>query len=298
MAAPNVDMTAPTMTLLEQLIYTLALLEANPLTASLAPPFEELQKSWETLSLDEAAQLVEVYRADALVVAADDALDDFVDELDKVLLRLVKNNRDDLLYAYYFGAKRPFVLKRPVLGGQLETMRTWIPSLLSASDPDLVLLGKRLEVLVAAADEALAKQAAAKEAVKTFRALGGRKSFIDRFNAVRKSTDGKLAEMPHARPEARLPMDFASRFFKHESRRSKNTSKELTSEGLKAQIEDTKGQLHALEGQLAEAITKDEAEDRANKQVQTDRADLAASEKAYEALAAKMAGLRAKLPRG
>jgi hypothetical protein len=286
------------MTLLEQLIYTLALLEANPLTASLAPPFEELQKSWETLSLDEAAQLVEVYRADALVVAADDALDDFVDELDKVLLRLVKNNRDDLLYAYYFGAKRPFVLKRPVLGGQLETMRTWIPSLLSASDPDLVLLGKRLEVLVAAADEALAKQAAAKEAVKTFRALGGRKSFIDRFNAVRKSTDGKLAEMPHARPEARLPMDFASRFFKHESRRSKNTSKELTSEGLKAQIEDTKGQLHALEGQLAEAITKDEAEDRANKQVQTDRADLAASEKAYEALAAKMAGLRAKLPRG
>ncbi|MEI7894958.1 MAG: hypothetical protein WCI05_17815 [Myxococcales bacterium] len=239
-----------------------------------------------------------MYRADALVVAADDALDDFVDELDKVLLRLVKNNRDDLLYAYYFGAKRPFVLKRPVLGGQLETMRTWIPSLLSASDPDLVLLGKRLEVLVAAADEALAKQAAAKEAVKTFRALGGRKSFIDRFNAVRKSTDGKLAEMPHARPEARLPMDFASRFFKHESRRSKNTSKELTSEGLKAQIEDTKGQLHALEGQLAEAITKDEAEDRANKQVQTDRADLAASEKAYEALAAKMAGLRAKLPRG
>jgi hypothetical protein len=156
MPAPIIDPRTATLTLLEELIVTLALLEANPLTAAFAPAFEELYKNdWHKLTLDEFTYLVAAYRADALVATADDVLDDFVDDLDKILLRKVKNNRDDTLYAYYLGAKRPFELKRPVLGGQLDIMVGWVERLKGSSDSELAALGARLETLVTAANAAL-----------------------------------------------------------------------------------------------------------------------------------------------
>lgn len=296
MSAPIIDPDRSTNGLLEELIVTIALLEANTHAAFLAPPFVDLyEKDWTKLALEEVGLLIAAHRADALVTAADDGLDDFVDDHDKLLLRKVKSNREDPLYAFYFGKKRPHELKRPVLVGQLDTMRAWVNPMKTSPDTELVAMGTRLEALVANADMALTKQSEASGALKTFRKLGAKKIFIDKLNALRKSTDGKLAELPHANPDARLPNDFASRFFKHGPRRGKTAAKEVTSAALKEQIADTRELLSALETQLVDVLAKEEAEALAAAHAEADKAALAAAEKEAAEAAAKVAALKAKL---
>lgn len=298
MSAPNIDLRTPSTGLLEALIITIALLEANPLTASLAQPFVDLYKiDWTKLVLTEFDYLAETHRADALVQAADDAIDDFADAFDKTLLRKVKNNREDPLYAYYFGAKRPHALKRPILAGQLSTMRTWITPLKTSSDPDLVAAGTELEAIIANADLAITKQANADEKVKTFRTLGDRKTFIDKFNALREITDGKLGELRHLHPELRLPTDFASRFFKHASRHGQTPAKELTSDALKLLIANAKEEVAALEAKLTTVLAAEEAKEQAEAQIEADKAALAAAEAEEKELAAKVKALKAKISR-
>lgn len=296
MSPATLDLNIPTLSLLEQIILTLAFLEADPRTAAYAPPFEALyQDDWMKVALAEFAHFVEAFRADALVTAADDGLDDFVDDLDKVLLRIVKGNREDPLYAYYFGSKRPHLLKRPVLSDQYETMKAWIVPLKSSPDAELAALGVRLEGLIAKADAALVKQATASEKIKTFRTIGQRKALIDKTNALRKLTGGELGEIPHAQPDARLPKDFWARFFKHSVKRVKTAAKEVTSIALRAQIDDLKEQMAALEIQYADVLTKEEAEAAAAAQVEADKAALAAAEKEMAEAAARVAALKAKV---
>ena len=49
--------------------------------------------------------------------------------------------------------------------------------------------------------------------------LGGKKTLIDGYNALRQTVYGMLAAIPHANPTAMLPGNFADRFFRHESRK-------------------------------------------------------------------------------
>ena len=296
MANPTLDLNAPTLGILEEIIFTLALLEANPLTADLAPPFLELYSvDWRAVALAEFEHLVAAFRADALVAAADDNLDDFVDELDKVILRKVKNDRSDPLYEYYFKPKRPHELKRPLLGDQYARMQSWVKPLKESTDPELMTLGTRLETMIAGADTALEKQRTAAEKIKTFRTLAERKALIDKCNALRKSTDGKLAELPHKNPDARLPINFASRFFKHAPKRGKTAAKEITSAALADQIKTLKEQLAAAELQYQDALTKEEAEAEAAAQTEADKQELALLEKEAEEAAKKVAALKQKL---
>lgn len=296
MSAPILDFRSSSVTLLEELIHTLARLEANPLTASFAPPFEALYKhEWTQAALQEFALLVEAYRADALVEEADDDLDDLVDDLDAYARRKVKGDLKDPFYLYFFGAKRPYELKRPMLGGQLETMRGWVGPLHTAGDEEALKLASKLEGLIVKADIAISKQSTATEKVKTFRTLGARKTLVDKLNALRKSTDGKLAELPHTNPSAKLPGHFASRFFKHAPKRGKTAARELTSADLKTRLADAKAEIAALEQQLSDAIAKEEAEALARAQLEADKAALAEAEKEAAEAAAKVATLKAKI---
>jgi hypothetical protein len=298
MPAPILDFRSASLTLLEELIHTLARLEANSLTASFAPPFEALYKDeWIPIVLQEFSLLVEAYRADALVEEADDDLDELVDELDAYARIKVKGNQKDPFYLYFFGSKRPHELKRPTLGGQLETMRSWVAPLHTAGDGEALKLAGKLEGLIAKADAALTKQASAAEKIKTFRTIGERKALVDKLNALRKSTDGKLAELPHANPGAKLPGNFASRFFKHAPKRGKTAAKELTSEDLKARLSDAEAEIALLKQQVAEAVAKEEAEALARAQLEADKAALAEAEKVAAEAAAKVAALKAKVER-
>lgn len=255
MTPPILDLTTSTPSIQQEITVSLVLLEADPLVASLAVPLVTFyQQKWLPAVAKETELVLEEVRADALVDGADQALDDFVDELDAVLLRLVAKDRNDPLYAFYFGKKRPFELKRPVLGGQLETMRDFVQPLKTSAQAELADLGTRLEALVAAADAAVKRQQAAVTTNKTFRTLGERKACIDELNALRQSIAGTLSEMPHKHPEQRLPVDYAERFFKRASRRGKS-SKDLSAAELQAKIALQEQVLADLKAQLVEALS-------------------------------------------
>jgi len=297
MSPSILDFRSASLTFLEELVHTLARLESNPLTASFAPPFEALyEDEWTRIVQQEFDLLVQAYRADAMVEEADDELDDYVDELDAYARRRVKGNLKDPFYLYFFGANRPHDLKRPVLGGQLETMRQWVAPLnATAGDDEASKLAAKLDGLIVKADAAIAKQAEAFEKIKTFRTQGERKAFVDKLNALRKSTAGKLSELPLAHPEAKLPGHFASRFFKHAPKHGKTAAKELTSEDLKARLAEAEGEVAAVRQQLADALAKEEAEALLQAQLEADKAALAEAEKEAAELAAKVAALRAKI---
>jgi uncharacterized coiled-coil protein SlyX len=292
---PILDLTTSTPSIQQEIITTLVLLEADPLVSNLATPLETFyQQRWRPAVVQETELLIEEVRADALVDAADHALDDFVDEFDAVLLRVVGKDRNDPLYAFYFGKKRPFELKRPVLGGQLEMMRDFVQPLKTASQTELAELGIKLEGLVNTADAAVKRQQAAVTANKTFRTLGERKSCIDELNALRQSIAGTLSEMPHKHPEKRLPVDYAERFFKRSARRGKS-SKEFTVAELEVKISEQEQVLAALKVQLAEAVAKSEAEAMAKAEKEALRGELEIAQKAAIEANARIAAIKAKL---
>lgn len=295
MTASIIEPQAPSPSVQQEIVTTWVLLEADPNTASLAPAHETFyQQKWRAIVAQETDLLVEAHRADALVDNADQALDDFVDELDTTLLRLVGKDRTDALYVYFFGKKRAHELKRPTLGGQLETMRGFAHPLKTSAHAELAVLGDRLEILIARADDTAKRQQNAAEALKTFRTLGARKECIDELNALRKSTAGTLSEMPHKFPEKRLPADYAERFFKRGPKR-KSAAKEITSADLQIMIAEQKQALAALEAQLVEVIAKEEAEAKAKADAAHLQVELAEAEKAAAEAAAKVAAIKAKM---
>ena len=132
----------------------------------LAPEFETFyQHKWLPVVAQETRLTLKAHRTDALIDVADQDLDDFVDELDTVLLRLVAKDRSNPLYAYYFGRKRPHELKRPILAGQLQTMRDYVLPLKTSNQAEWANLGARLETLTANTDAAVTRQRRAAEAI-------------------------------------------------------------------------------------------------------------------------------------
>jgi hypothetical protein len=110
-----------------------------------------------------------------------------------------------------------YLLKRPVLGAELATVRGFLPSLETSTYPALTALAPQLAALIVNADAAVAQQLAATQALESFDMLGPMKTLIDEDNALRQSVYGKLAAMPHEHPAAMLPPTFADRFFRHET---------------------------------------------------------------------------------
>lgn len=292
MSAPLIALTASLDLVLEENTYSLARLLAHLLAKQFAPPFAAFQDEWMKVNTTEILLGVARGAAAAQIVACDDDLNDLLDAIDRTLLIQVKNDRSDPEYKHYF-VKPANLLKRPVLGGQLETMRGWVPSLQASANPVLAALGASLAVAVAAADAAVKALATADQQLRDFRTLGARKALVDSFNALRKSTDGKLAELPHAHPEAKLSATFASHFFRRES--TKPTAPEPTSADLAATLADLEGQVVAVKEQLTAALAQDAANAKAAADLEADRAALAEAEKASAEAAAKVAALAAKV---
>lgn len=287
MNAAIIEQDTSLATVLEHSTYTLTRLEAFPLTHALAAPFVAFHETWAKTSALELKLHIQTLRAAALVTVTDEDLDAFVDRASNTLLSLTGNDRNAPLYKQYFGDKRPSDFKRPVLGAQLEAMRTWPTSLKASSQPLLQKLGQELEPKIAAADAAKSGLASAQQATRVFRATGERRALIDQFNALRKDTYGKVAGLPHTHPDANLPGGLADRFFKRVSA-SKEEGEALTSVDLLAQITDAEAGLLALRDQLKEV---QDAEEKAAK----DREAEAAHDAELEALRKKRDELEAEI---
>jgi hypothetical protein len=234
--------------LLEDNSFTLGQLHSHPLATVFAPQFDDFQTKWFASNAARTALVIILGKANGTLYSTDDALDDFLDLLDRTLLIITKNERTASQYMFYFGPTPVHVLKRPILGEELATVRGFVPSLQTSPHPALAALAPLLIELIARADAAIAQQLAAELALKDFDILGGMKTLIDSYNALRQTVYGQLAAIPHANPTAMLPANFADRFFRHESR--KGVTALRNPKDVQAKVEAHKKKMDAAQKHL------------------------------------------------
>lgn len=285
--------------------FTLGKLQAHPLAAPFTAQFDNFQQTWSAANATRISLLIALDKAEGAVSAADDAIDDFVDTLDRTVLIATKNDRSSQLYQFYFGTTPPYKLKRPVLGDELVTLKSFIPSLQASPNPALVALAPTLIGLCNNADAAVASRLAAEEALKDFDEIGGKKTLIDTYNALRQNVYGQLAAIPHQNPSAMLPNDFADRFFQHHAH--KGLSAMTNPKEVQARIDALQKELTAAQDRLAEIenAAKIKAQADADAKIAADKAaqakkaakdaEEAAKEAEAEAKAAKKKAKKAKV---
>ena len=282
----------PLIDLALELTFSQAQLEANTLTASFAKGFSDLSDEVQ----DASGRAFELARTQALATAkavqADGALDQLVDRTRSVLLTLSGNSRDTPLYQHLFQNRRPSDVKRLALKKQIERMRAWVSPLASAARPELAALAPVLTAALQAADDAVTAGRTAAQRLTDFTEVGECKTLVDKANALRKATHGKLAELVHKQPEASLPVSFADQFFLQESRWSAPDRDEVA-----ARLARSEQQCARLRQQLKEI---DEQRELARKnerdaEAAAVRAELAEAARRRAEVQAREAALKARL---
>ncbi|HSN97517.1 MAG TPA: hypothetical protein VLS89_04430, partial [Candidatus Nanopelagicales bacterium] len=195
---------------LEHLVFTLALVLAHPLANQHGPAFEQMLDRWWQVDRQEKTLWIEILKAAAIIVAADNRLDALVDKL----LNALQGEEHEKLREFILKGKRPSEIKRPVLRGQLAQMKAWVRTLEESGKPAIVAIGAEIKAATDQGDAAEKALEDAKRRAGEFRQLGDRRAFVDALNALRKATHGALAELPHAQPVLGLPNGFAESFFK------------------------------------------------------------------------------------
>lgn len=258
MPVPLIPLLASFGELLDENSFSLGEFHSHPLGATFAPQFDDFQTQWFAANTARTALVISLGKANGVLAATDDAIDDFLDLLDRTLLIITKNDRSAPQYVFYFGSTSVHLLKRPIHGEELATVRGFIPSLLASPHAALAALAPVLVNLVAKADSAIADHQAADQSLKDFDMLGGKKTLIDGYNALRQTAFGSLAAIPHANPTAMLPGNFADRFFRHESR--KGVAALRNPKDVQAKVDAHKKKLDAaqkhLDGLAAAAAQK------------------------------------------
>jgi hypothetical protein len=249
MSLPLIPLEASLSAILDANSFTLGELSSHPLAVPFVTQFDAFQTSWFATMQARTLLLIAAGKAQGVVSAADNALDDFVDTLDRTLLIAVKNDRSAPTYQLYFGLKAPSLLKRPILADELTTCRAWIPSLQASPVTAIAALAPALVTVVATADAAVAGKLAADQALKDFDMVGGKKTLVDAFNAVRKTAYGDLSALPHQNPAAMLPASFADRFFSHDSHTG--VAALTNPKDVQARIDSLGTDLAAAQAQLA-----------------------------------------------
>lgn len=275
-----------------ELGHTEVFAKAYTITADLALPLAALRVDVRARKLEEAVLLDNILAARALALSADDELNELVDVTKAALLATSGGNYQAPLYKQLFAGQSPSELKRPLLGTQLATMRSWVGPLNAAGVPELSAIATRLTGAITKADDAETKIALAQQALDAFKA-GPRTSCINDCNALRKLTYGKLGELTHA--HANLPRDFPDRFFI-----AHGGSRMPTIIELEQQVERVRAKLTRLETQLQTAKEKaaQQLRDKQDAELAERKARLDAAQKRAAEAAADLAKLEAELGTG
>lgn len=215
-----------------------------------------------------------------------------------VVARLDEMNSDKergVLRTRLLGNKIPSVFQRPILGGQLSTMRNW-PSILSESAFDsLKSYAADVQAAVNEGDAAEADLNAKELAEDNFYTLGEYKKYLDQVNSARKALQGDAEAYRHAHPELNLPRDFVEGLFRKRERERSMTLVQL--DRRIASAESLLARLTARRKDLLDEIEATEKE-RKDAERQAKLAKLAEAQKQAEAAAAVFSALKAELETG
>jgi hypothetical protein len=283
---------------LEMLEYLLVLvhitvwLKAHPLTEPLASELAPLREEWKAAFLLEIQLNENVAEADARALLADFELDALFNAIFNGLMTVTNNDRTSPLIVRFLGNDRPSDVRNPVLGEELERLRTWPPGLATVPSDEVKKQGLALAAFVPKADLVVEAQRKADQELTDFTQLGDRVMFVNHLNAVCNLLHGKVGELMHTPAGASFPSDFRDRVFPAQSRSRAPTikSEEKTIERLKAQVAKHEGILAGLkQKQDASKKARDDAEKAALEQ------EAATLTKEAEAMLARAAELQAKL---
>jgi hypothetical protein len=278
-------------TILVEVRYTLSRLQADPRAAAFVADFQARRDAWTAIHQEELGYLEAASDAQARVDADDDALDAFASKVSKAVLTITGDDRSHTLYLHFFGGKPLSLFTRPVLGGQLGTMKKWHESLSQSAYPVLVGLAPELLGLLGDADAALAARAEAQQKAKLFREIGARRLFVDRLNGDRKTTHAALTKLAIETPE--LPRDFADRFFRTDEGRDEEEAPTIAS--VTAGIAALEGQLAEQKALLTELQQEAEAAAKAHEEQEAIAAELLALTEQAAEIAKKKAEIEKKL---
>lgn len=273
----------------EEIFHTAARLRAYPFLQAQADQHEAMLPLLAALTQEELDIVRALMEAGARIGVVDDGLDDLSASIAGTLLVENGNDRSSPAFRRYFGNVQPSRFRRPVLGEQLATMRTWVPSLLQSS-PALQAYGARLAERVIDADAAITAESEAERRLADWE-LGPRKQFFDQLNGLRQAHYGQIAELPYSRPELALPRDFAHRFFLRTT-----SPRRPTIAVLEQNVARQRAQLEKAEQQLARLIEESAAEAQMREDGElADAADeLAALEQQRAEAAARLAEIQAR----
>jgi hypothetical protein len=291
MALRTLSYLSSLLALRSEIIHSLDQLKAHPLTQGYVPVFEGLRDEWGAVFAEELALRDALSAASARIFSVGVRLDELASRISKAILTLTGDDKTHALYTAYFNKKSLAAFKRPLLGSQHAAMRGWIPELQKSDAPSLKVFAEEVEAAVKAGDEAL-KAREAREAESTFfRAVGTRKKFFEKVNAVRKQTYGEIAKMRH--DHLGLPASFAEPFFRHDSDRADR--KPPTLESVAAEIAELEAQTRAKKDLYKKLEAEEEARAKKEAEKAAKLAAIAELQKIADEAARKIAEATAQL---
>jgi hypothetical protein len=278
----------------KELAHTQLFLLASPLTQPLAQSITALRAELPSVRVQQTDHSDAVQQQEASAVFIDDDCNSLVDEAKVLVLAEAKGNYQAPLYKQLFEGQSPTELKRPILGDQLTRMRTWPAILTSTPSPALQELGARTGEAVGRGNAANDAMAGAQSRLDAFWS-GPRAAYVERVNAARKLTFGKLAEIEHSQPKGKLPSGFAERFFLHDTggRAPRIADVERTIARLQKKLARHESALAEMKQKQASAEKTRQDEALAEKQDK-----LAAAQKKVDDAARELAVLEAEVGRG
>jgi hypothetical protein len=188
----------------DEIVYPAITCKRDPRAADQAPLFQALLVDWDAVFKQQLGHWDAQTEASVLVHAADDVLDEHVDDFAGVV-RTKQPGR----MSYYF-EKSPSALRRPVLGAELETVRNWIPALHHETSPDLSKYAPVFQGDVKVADAAVQAETDADEANRRFREIGELAAFLDKVEATRDKVYATLDQRRVDHPEWGVDRNWAA----------------------------------------------------------------------------------------
>ncbi|MFO0602508.1 MAG: hypothetical protein U0324_05000 [Polyangiales bacterium] len=213
MTAPYIDPTSSLDVLREDLVHLHLRLCRDPAARDLAPTVAAHLAGWRGVHEAQLAHWDAQTAAQVDVALADEALDAHVDEFAADVLAASGGDRQGPRFQLYFPVA-PSTLKRPVLGEELEAARRWNTLLADETDGSLRAHADRFAAEVKDADDAVAARAAADAKNAAFRSVGAGAAWVKGAFELRERVWTELDRRRAHDPDAKLPREWASRFFR------------------------------------------------------------------------------------
>jgi DNA repair exonuclease SbcCD ATPase subunit len=295
MAARRLNNQASILSLLPQNTYTLSQLRNNPHGTPHVATFEALDAEGMQVLTEEINHIKARSEAHARIGAADGKIDDFVSRLAKTVLTVTGDDRGHPIYLHFFGKKSPSDIRRPVLGTELETVRSWMTALEESPHAALNAMAPELAALITEADGAVEARREARKQNRFFRDVGPRQQWVDRMNAARKELYGALSKLPFQ--HAGLSSDFADQFFLSAPDREEDEAEAEpeTAEEQRAVVEARRQELAEAEARLAELEEAEAEAEKAARALEAEKAALAELDRFVQEAEQKRAALRARI---